>query len=103
MTQSYVIYKGSLPSLQRFSPQKRVYVDLLNGIPYHTDDLDLFLQLDGRADFEIKYSIDDIKKMTDGKSISQLKELLKKFGVQDTRELTAKRELIEKIKEIKLI
>ena len=103
MIKSSVIYRGSLPSLQRFSPSKGTNADLLQGIPYMTDDLELLLQLDGRADFEVKYSAEDIKKLSENKSINQLKDMLKKWGVADTRDLSSKKELVDKIKELKQI
>ena len=101
MKGSYAVYKGSLPSLQRFSEKSGTLIDLLNNVKTPVSDLKLLQELETSPDFDVKYTVEDLVKITASKSVTELKKMLHKSGVPDTRDLNSKKEVFDALRKIK--
>lgn len=95
-----VRYKGSLPSIQYPSAKYGTNLLFNNGVAEKCDDLELMQKLERAADFEVKYTVEEVAKIAVGKSVSDLKKWLS-VNVSDTRDLSTKREVLESLKKVK--
>ncbi len=95
-----VKYTGTLPSNQYPSEKYKVNVVFNNGVEEKCEDLDLLQKLEKNADFEVRYTAEEIAKIAVGKSVSELKKWLA-VNVNDTRDLSTKKEVLEALKKFK--
>lgn len=99
----YAKYKGALPSISHPSPKYGTNKLFNNGVNETVDDIELLQKLEDSPDFEVKYTAQEIAQLVAKKSVSELKRWLHRSGVDDTRDLSTKTEVVQKIKQLKTI
>lgn len=97
----YVTYRGTLPSNSYASEKYGTNIIFNNGVKERCGDLDLLQRLEKNADFEVRYTTEEVAKIAVGKSVSELKKWLVVSGVSDTRDISTKKEVLEALKKIK--